>query len=196
MRLNHVAFIGSKVVAVFPFSREHVEVVKPEIVHHLLELPLAVDRARHLGHAQLSHNALRLFAVVGNGARNIVRVAAAQDIAPARAIRRRVRHLLFHWSRSIRIVWRGLWRGNRSRGRNIRICRLPLNILHVFFNDRGSCIGAALFLPRLCLNLFLGLLLHLLGLRIFIDQFRSGHAERRIILEARFHGLVVNGVGI
>jgi len=40
------------------------------------------------------------------------------------------------------------------------------------------------------------LLFRLLGLRVFIYQFRGGHVQRRIVLQARFHGLVIDGVGI
>ncbi len=118
VRLDDVAFIRRKVVAVFAFGRENVEVVEPEIVHHLLELPLAVNRARHLGHTQFRHHALRPFAVVGNRARNVVGIATTQNVAPAGAICRRLqRRLLFHRSRRVGIVWPGLRRGNGSGGR-------------------------------------------------------------------------------
>ena len=197
MRLDDVSFVRRKVVAVFAFGRENVEVVKPEIVHHLLELPLAVNRPRHLGHAQFRHHALRPFAVLANRARNVVGVATTQNVAPAGSIRRRLqRRLLFHRSRRVGIVWPGLRRGNWSGGRSFCIGRLPWRRLHIFLYDRGGRVGTTLLLLRACLRLLLSLLFRLLGLRVFIYQFCGGHVQRRIVLEASFHGLVIDGVGI
>src|SRR6266568_3231647 len=63
----------------------------------------------------------------------------------------------------------------------------------------GSCfLGAGLF-RLLALEFFFRqacLLRGLLGLRIFIDQFRRRHLQRRIVLKTRFHRLVINRVGI
>src|SRR5207245_5676650 len=161
VRLNCVAFIGSEVVAVLALVRENVEVVKPEIVHHLLELPLTVNRTRNLGHAQLSHHALRSLAVVGNRARNIVGIAASQSIPPAHAFRGRIPFglLLLHGRGSVAHV--------RLRVRSSLLCRLrvasalglSLRFLRIPRNGFRSCITSALFLPRLCLSPFLGLLL-------------------------------------
>ncbi len=43
---NHVAVVRSQIPAVGALRRVDVEVVRPEIDHHLLQLPLAVDRAQ------------------------------------------------------------------------------------------------------------------------------------------------------
>src|SRR5207248_9768759 len=56
-RLDDVTLVRSEVVTVFAFAGEHVEVVEPEIVHHLLELALAVNRARHFGHGEFRDDA-------------------------------------------------------------------------------------------------------------------------------------------
>ncbi len=50
--------------------------VEPEIVHDLLELAFAVDRARDFGHRELFDDALRLAAVVSDGARDGVWINA------------------------------------------------------------------------------------------------------------------------
>ena len=42
-----------------PLAREHVEVVHPEVGHHLVELPLAVDGPEDIGRLQLLHDLLR-----------------------------------------------------------------------------------------------------------------------------------------
>jgi len=44
MGLNHVAFVRGEVPLHFAFPCKNVEMVEPEIVHHLLQLPLAVNR--------------------------------------------------------------------------------------------------------------------------------------------------------
>ena len=70
--------------------------------------------------------------------------------------------------------------------------------MHPFI--RGWCgissIRAPLFLPLLRLGAPFGLLLRLLGLRIFLNQLRGGHSQRRIILQPSLYRLVVNGIGI
>ena len=60
----------------------------------------------------------------------------------------------------------------------------------------GASVAPALFLLSLRPGLPQGLLLRLLRLRIFRNQFRGGHAQCRVILEPRFHGFVLDGVGI
>ena len=77
VRPDHVPFIGSQQPAVVALSRKHVEVVEPKVVHHLFELPLAVNRARDFRHAQLGNHALRPFAVILESARRAIRIAAS-----------------------------------------------------------------------------------------------------------------------
>src|SRR6267142_2478426 len=111
MRLNDVALVRSQVVAILTLTCEYVEVVEPEIVHHLLQLAVAVYGARNFGHPQFSHDALRPFAVVSNGTRHIVWIAPAKRVACASAVgrelaarlihlhgRRSIVHFLFCWS--------------------------------------------------------------------------------------------------
>ena len=202
VRLDDVTFVRSEVVAVFSLAGKNVEVVKPKVVHDLLELPLAVDRAANLGHGELGHNALRPLAIVGNGTRHVVGVASAEHVAlpcpvrcniPRRRLllhrRRRVAHLLF----CLRIIPRLLWRTCFGSGSG-----LPLSRLHVPRSGVSCRLGAALF-RLLALEFFFRqacLLRGLLGLRIFINQFRCRHLQRRIVLKTRLHRLVINRVGI
>ena len=59
VRADRVAFIFGDEPAVGALGGENVEVVVPEIHHHFLQLALAVNGARHLGHGKLGDNALR-----------------------------------------------------------------------------------------------------------------------------------------
>src|SRR6266705_891623 len=103
--------------------------------------------------------------------------------------RRRVAHVLF----GLRVLRRRLRRIRFSSGSG-----LPLSRLHVPHSGVSCRLGAALF-RLLALEFFFRqacLLRGLLGLRIFINQFRRRHLQRRIVLKTRFHCLVINRVGI
>ena len=198
MRLDDVAFIRSDVVAVLAFAREHVEVVKPEIIHHLLKLPLAVNSTRYLGHAQFGHHALWPLAVVGNRAWNIVGVGATQNVALAHTFRRRIpfgllllheRGRIAHFLLCVRGVLLNRLSVASAGDWSLRSLHIPSNLF------RG-CIASALFLLRLCLRALLGLLLRWFGLRIFINQFRRGHPQRRIVRKARIQRAVIDGIWI
>ena len=60
MWTNDVTLIAGQQVAVRAFSDEHIEVVEPEIGHHFLQLPLAVDGAQHLLLGQLDDEGVRV----------------------------------------------------------------------------------------------------------------------------------------
>ena len=70
--LNDVALVRREIPFHFALPGENIEVVEPEIVHHLLQLPFAINRAKHLGHGKLFHDSLRALAVVGDRSRNCV----------------------------------------------------------------------------------------------------------------------------
>ena len=53
MRTDRIALVAGQQIAVGALVDEHVEVVEPEVGHHFVELPFAVDRAQQLGLRQL-----------------------------------------------------------------------------------------------------------------------------------------------
>ena len=53
---DDVALVGREVPAHLALAREDVEVVEPEVDHHLLQLPLARHRPQHLRGLQLAHD--------------------------------------------------------------------------------------------------------------------------------------------
>src|SRR5947208_2694599 len=123
VRLDDVALVRSEVVAVLAFSRKHVEVVEPEIVHHLLKLSLAVNRARHLGHGEFRSDARRPLAVVRNCARHAVRVASAKRFTATRSSRRLVQLHGWFFHRSRRVLRCGLRNGLAARRGTLRVLR-------------------------------------------------------------------------
>src|SRR2546425_8592816 len=58
MRANHITLVAGQQVAVSAFSDKDVEVVEPEVGHHLLQLRLAVDGPQQLGLDQLVNDNL------------------------------------------------------------------------------------------------------------------------------------------
>src|SRR5207302_1813091 len=160
VRLNHVALVGRQIPFHFALRGVHVEVVEPEIVHHLLQLALAVNRARHFRHRQFFHNALRPFAVIRNRARHRVRIHA-QSVS-AGATRRRVSRFLLHRRRNI---FHGLAvaRGIGVLLRGFFRCHIGSPLLHLLLFE--------LFLAQ---SLFFRRLLRLWILR---QQLRGGHPE-------------------
>ena len=91
VRLDDVAFVRGHEPFHVAFAGENVEMVEPEIVHDLLQLAIAVDGARDLGHRELFDDALRLAAVVGNGARDGVGIDGQRSRACLRRRRRESR---------------------------------------------------------------------------------------------------------
>ena len=59
MRANRVALVRSDQPAVGALGGKDIEVVVPEVHHHFVELALAVNGARHLGHGKFGDNPLR-----------------------------------------------------------------------------------------------------------------------------------------
>mgnify|MGYP003694409833 CR=1 FL=1 len=64
---HHVALVRADHELHRPLARVHVEVVHPEVDQDLVELPLAVDGAQHLGRLQLLHDLLRRAVHLGCG---------------------------------------------------------------------------------------------------------------------------------
>ena len=183
MRLNDIAFVGGKVVAVFAFAGEHVEVIKPKIIHDLLQLPFAVDSAGNFGHGQFFHHALRALAIVGDGARHSVGVNAESAALVG--------------SRSCDVDGR-LFHGRGSVGIGVRLCGGPGFRIHLRIagEDFGCSVG-------LCLRLLLGFFLSqacqfrgLLGLRILRDKCGGAEAKRGKRFETRFERIIVDGIWI
>ena len=59
MRADRVALVAGHQVTVGSLVDEHVEVVEPEVRHHFVELPFAIDRAQQLGlHQLIDHHLL------------------------------------------------------------------------------------------------------------------------------------------
>ena len=56
MRTNHIALIAGHQHSVESLFHEHIEVVEPEVGHHLIQLPLAVDGAQNFRLHQLAHH--------------------------------------------------------------------------------------------------------------------------------------------
>ena len=214
MRLDHLAFVRRQQPSIVALAREHVEVVKPEIVHDLLQLPLAVNRPRDFGHREFFDDALGLPAVVGDRPRHYVGIDAQQIALSAGAPRRDVRlriillhRRLFHGPRSI---W--LDRSHLCWGRGIRrlihFGTLRLKILslsglslrpsrtglHIPRDDRRGRVRAPLLALRL--SLLHGLLFCLFWLWIFRKQFCRRHLQRRIRFQASLDRFVVNRIRI
>ena len=183
VRLNHIALVRGQQPLIVALACKHIEMVEPEIVHDLLQLPLAVDRSRHLRHREFFHHALWPSAVVRDSARHHIGIDAQQITLPARAPRSNVRlhrRVLLHRRRGIRLIY-----GHRCGGRcctSIRrvvglgdlrsrgslylfgLLRPAVEKLHVARDDRRSRLGRPLFALRL--SLLRCLLFRLFRLRI------------------------------
>ena len=160
--------------------------VEPEIVHHLLQLPVAVDGARDFGHGQFFHDALRALAVVGDGARHRVGIDAKRA-ALRRSRRGGVCRRLASWAKEHRL-WPLHFRAEIGLGLLLRVAR----------NDACCCVGTRLLL--LLLLVFLGVrpacLAACFGCGYSAMSLSALRCRVGSALKAGIDDFVVDGIGI
>ncbi len=104
VRTNRVAIVGNQQPAIGALAGKDVEMVGPEINHHFLQLPLAVNRAQNSRRLQLSGHSLRQL-------QTILPVVFAQCLTIFLVVTRIAAIAWFVW---IRTVLRRGWRAGIS----------------------------------------------------------------------------------